>query len=86
MAAVVALWLPILLSSVAVFFASSIIHMLSPWHKSDYAHVPDHAAVDLVVGTQRFHHVPDYLDQIFTRRREDADFTVPARTIRIFAR
>jgi tRNA-2-methylthio-N6-dimethylallyladenosine synthase len=31
------------------------------------------SAVDLVVGTQRFHHVPDYLDQIFTRRREEAD-------------
>jgi hypothetical protein len=36
MAAVVALWLPILLSSVIVFVASSVIHMLSPWHKSDY--------------------------------------------------
>jgi len=31
-----ALWLPILLSSVFVFIVSSIIHMLSPWHKSDY--------------------------------------------------
>jgi tRNA-2-methylthio-N6-dimethylallyladenosine synthase len=31
------------------------------------------SAVDLVVGTQRFHHVPDYLDQIFTRRSADAD-------------
>src|SRR5450759_824171 len=30
------LWLPILLSSVIVFIVSSIIHMLSPWHKSDY--------------------------------------------------
>ena len=30
------LWLPILLSSVAVFIVSSIIHMASPWHKSDY--------------------------------------------------
>ena len=30
------LWLPILLSAVAVFLASSVIHMLSPWHKSDY--------------------------------------------------
>ncbi len=30
-------------------------------------------AVDLVVGTQRFHHVPDYLDQIFTHRRAEAD-------------
>jgi hypothetical protein len=31
-----ALWLPILLSSVIVFVASSIIHMVLPWHKSDY--------------------------------------------------
>ena len=30
------LWLPILLAAVFVFIASSIIHMLSPWHKSDY--------------------------------------------------
>jgi tRNA-2-methylthio-N6-dimethylallyladenosine synthase len=35
--------------------------------------VEKQSAVDLVVGTQRFHHVPDYLDQIFTRRQEDAD-------------
>jgi hypothetical protein len=31
-----ALWLPILLSSVVVFVASSVIHMATPWHKSDY--------------------------------------------------
>src|SRR5512138_383390 len=31
-----ALWLPILLSAVFVFIASSLIHMASPWHKSDY--------------------------------------------------
>lgn len=30
------LWLPIMLSSAIVFIVSSIIHMLSPWHKSDY--------------------------------------------------
>jgi hypothetical protein len=35
------LWLPILLSAVAVFLASSVIHMLSPWHKGDYPAVPD---------------------------------------------
>jgi hypothetical protein len=35
------LWIPILLSSVFVFFASSIIHMLSPWHKSDYPRMPN---------------------------------------------
>jgi hypothetical protein len=26
------LWLPILLSSVIVFLASSLIHMVLPWH------------------------------------------------------
>ena len=36
-----ALWLPILLSSVFVFIASSIIHMLSPWHKGDYPRMPN---------------------------------------------
>ena len=30
------LWLPIILSAVLVFMASSVIHMASPWHKSDY--------------------------------------------------
>jgi len=41
MVALQALWLPILLSSIIVFVVSSIIHMLLPWHKSDYARVPD---------------------------------------------
>ncbi len=36
-----ALWLPIVLSAVIVFVASSIIHMLSPWHKNDYPKVPN---------------------------------------------
>jgi hypothetical protein len=36
-----ALWLPILLSAVIVFVASSIIHMASPWHKNDYPKVPN---------------------------------------------
>ena len=35
------LWVPILLSTVAVFIASSVIHMLVPIHKSDYKSVPD---------------------------------------------
>ena len=33
------LWLPILLSAVLVFVTSSIIHMASPWHRSDYPRV-----------------------------------------------
>ncbi|MDQ6717471.1 MAG: hypothetical protein M3Z17_03865 [Gemmatimonadota bacterium] len=45
MTAISALWLPILLSVIAVFAASSIIHMKSPWHKSDYPAVPNEAAL-----------------------------------------
>jgi hypothetical protein len=30
------LLLPALLSAIAVFFASSLLHMVLPWHKSDY--------------------------------------------------
>jgi hypothetical protein len=36
-----ALWLPILLSAVIVFMASSIMHMLLPYHRGDYAQLPD---------------------------------------------
>ena len=36
-----ALWLPILLSAVIVFFASFIIHMVLSYHKSDYRKLPD---------------------------------------------
>jgi len=40
-----ALWLPILLSAVAVFFASSIIHMVLPYHRTDYRKLPSEDAV-----------------------------------------
>jgi hypothetical protein len=36
MVGIFALWLPILLSAVVVFFISSLIHTVSPWHKNDY--------------------------------------------------
>lgn len=36
MTSLAVLWLPILLSAVLAFVASSIVHMLLPWHKSDY--------------------------------------------------
>ena len=39
-----ALWLPILLSAIVVFFASSLIHMLLKWHDSDYPAVPNEDA------------------------------------------
>jgi hypothetical protein len=41
------LWIPILLSAVIVFMVSSLIHMASPWHKSDYPRMPnENSAMD----------------------------------------
>src|SRR5262245_31572160 len=40
MTALSALWLPILVSAVLVFIASSVIHMFMPWHKTDYLKMP----------------------------------------------
>jgi hypothetical protein len=36
-----ALWLPNLLSAIIVFVASSVMHMLLPYHKSDYRQLPE---------------------------------------------
>ena len=44
------LWLPILLSSVFVFVASSIIHMGPFWHKGDYPKVPNEEKVRAALG------------------------------------
>jgi len=43
MTSLCSLWLPILLSAVAVFVASSVIHMALPWHHADYGAVPKEA-------------------------------------------
>ncbi|HEX2835236.1 MAG TPA: hypothetical protein VHW00_19640 [Thermoanaerobaculia bacterium] len=45
MTGIVALWLPIVLSAVIVFVASSIIHMFHLWHRNDYPQVPNQDAV-----------------------------------------
>ena len=41
MAFLTALWLPILLSAVIVFVASSIMHMVLPYHRGDYRALPE---------------------------------------------
>ena len=47
---VAALWLPILVSAVAVFVVSSIIHMGPFWHRSDF---PRYASEDRVLDALR---------------------------------
>lgn len=44
-----ALWLPIVLSAVIVFVASSIIHMVLGYHRSDYKRLPDEDKISAVL-------------------------------------
>jgi hypothetical protein len=46
------LWLPILVATVLVFVASSIVWMVLPHHKSDARRLPDEAAALEVLGKQ----------------------------------
>jgi hypothetical protein len=39
------LWLPILLAAVFVFVASSLIHMILPYHRTDFKKLPDEDGV-----------------------------------------
>src|ERR1700756_2423260 len=41
MVALASLWLPVVLAAVIVFIASSILHMVLTYHRSDYHQVPD---------------------------------------------
>lgn len=45
MVPVLSLWLPLVLSAVAVFIISSIVHMVLPFHKNDFQKLPDEDAV-----------------------------------------
>ena len=60
MVGVLALWLPILVAAVLVFVASSIIHMLLPYHRTDFGKVPDE---DAVMDAMRGFNIPagDYV-------------------------
>jgi len=55
MVPLVSLWLPILLSAVVVFIASSIIHMVLPYHNKDLRKVP---AEDEVMNALRKFNIP----------------------------
>ena len=51
MAFLATLWLPILLSAVFVFIASSVMHMLLPYHRSDYSQLPEEDKILSVLRT-----------------------------------
>jgi hypothetical protein len=60
MVPITSLWLPILVSAVLVFVVSSIIHMVLPYHRSDYGRLAKED--DVMESLRRFNIAPgDYL-------------------------
>jgi len=49
MLSLASLWMPIVLSAVLVFIASSLIHMVFQWHKREYGKLPNEDAVREVI-------------------------------------
>jgi len=69
MVSIVSLWLPILLSAVAVFLISSIIHMVLQYHKNDFVKLPSEEPVmddlrktNIPPGDYHFPHAKDMKD------------------------
>ena len=73
MVALTSLWLPIALSAVFVFVVSSVIHMATPWHKSDNKRTPDE---DKVMEALRPFAVPPG-DYMMPRPERAADLKSP---------
>src|SRR5688500_4018585 len=73
MVAVSALWLPILVSAVAVFVVSSIIHMTPLWHKSDYPRLPTE---DRLLDALRPLNIPP-VDYVMPRPANQAELRSP---------
>jgi len=61
-----AMWLPILLSAVIVFFASFIMHMVLPYHKSDYRKLPEEDRVTDVLRNAGVTRGPAYFFPYFS--------------------
>ncbi len=69
MVSIISLWLPILLSGVAVFIISSIIHMVLQYHKNDFVKLPSEEQVmddlrkaNIPPGDYHFPHANDMKD------------------------
>lgn len=55
MVPIMSLWIPIVLSAVIVFVVSAIIHMLLPYHRTDFSKVPSE---DQVMAAMRPFNIP----------------------------
>ena len=73
MVSIVSLWLPILLSAVAVFLVSSVIHMVFQYHKTDFKQIPSE---DQVMDDLRKYNIQPG-DYYFPRAESSADMKSP---------
>ena len=69
MAFIAHLWLPILLSTVIVFAASAVSHMVLPWHRTEWGRITDAGAIQAAVrglapGQHAFPAAPDPRQQM----------------------
>lgn len=65
MVSLLALWMPIVLAAVVVFFVSSFLHMVLTYHRADYKQLPGEGAkLDLLRGlAPGLYHFPYCADQ-----------------------
>jgi len=56
MSVLMAYWLPIVVAAVIVFVASSIVHMVLPFHRSDYSQLPDEDKIRGVLRAANLKH------------------------------
>ncbi|MGB5848122.1 MAG: hypothetical protein WBH40_06525, partial [Ignavibacteriaceae bacterium] len=73
MVSIVSLWLPILLSAVATFIISSIIHMVLKYHNNDFKPLP---AEDAVMDDLRKANIPPG-DYHFPRAKDMKEMGTP---------
>jgi hypothetical protein len=75
MLSVMQLWLPIILSAIAVFIASSVVHMVIKWHNSDYRKLPNEdevrACLKSASGAPGMYFVPHMGDMKEMRKPEN---------------
>ena len=73
---ILSLWLPILLSAVAVFVVSSIIHMVLGYHANNFKKIPDEETFRAAVGPLN---VPP--GEYIPLPTQDAGFSVQLRSL-----
>ena len=67
MVSIASLWLPVLVSAIGIWIMSAIVWMVLPYHKNDYAGLPDEEAAravlrDLPPGQYNIPHYDDRKD------------------------